>query len=507
MPSLDLAPSSPPSLARDQVAAAMHAVSHQADKLMLALVVVASLLAVPIAWHYTSVGLALGVGTALVLAALGLFGLARGSALTRYALPLLLCAAVALQIQVSLGTIEFHFGVFVTLALVMVYRQWRVIVACAAFFAVHHLLFDRLQAWGYAIYCTTSADFLKILLHATFVVLQTAVEVVIVRQMASAYQQGIELQVLVESVQAGGQFRLDVSNQPVRSALAKELQSLLLQLDDTVRTVTQSVEQVQVASKEIQQGSSDLSSRTELASHALEETAAAATRVLSTLERARGLASEADAMTRRASTAAQQGQGVVSDLAQSMQDIRQQAGQIADIVGVVDGLAFQTNLLALNAAVEAARAGEQGRGFSVVAQEVRHLATRSAGAAREIRQLIAASQQAIGQGATHSAGALDAMDQLLQASGQAAEHMRAIVASTHEQGTTMASITQSIHELENAMVQNSALAEQSSAAAFSLQDQTVAMARSVQAFQVDSAQATVFPQRPGLTRHFQAQLT
>lgn len=105
--------------------------------------------------------------------AAGLYACCAGTAVTRYALPLILCAAVALQIQVSLGTLEFHFGVFVTLALVMVmvYREWRVVVACAAFFAIHHILFDRLQAWGYDIYCTSAADFQKILLHAIFVVL------------------------------------------------------------------------------------------------------------------------------------------------------------------------------------------------------------------------------------------------------------------------------------------------------------------------------------------------
>ncbi|KAB0585959.1 MAG: hypothetical protein Q4E66_03915 [Comamonadaceae bacterium] len=112
----------------------MDHVSLQADRLMLALVAIASILAFPIGWHYSNMDIATWAAPLLIAVAAGLYACCAGTAVTRYALPLILCAAVALQIQVSLGTLEFHFGVFVTLALVMVYREWRVVVACAAFF-------------------------------------------------------------------------------------------------------------------------------------------------------------------------------------------------------------------------------------------------------------------------------------------------------------------------------------------------------------------------------------
>lgn len=472
------------SAAHHNLHAANLEVSRRADLLMLILICIYAVLALPIGWHYSSLDIPFVTAPVLIGLAAAIFATVRGSTFARYALPLLLCAAVATHIQASLGTLEFHFGVFVTLALVMVYRQWRVVVACAAFFAVHHILFDRLQAWGYGIYCTTAADFQKIILHAVFVIVQTAVEVWIIKNIAESYKQGIELQTLVNAIHDGDQFNLHIPQENVETPLAKDLKDLILKLNGIVRTVTESVSQVNTASHEIQLGSNDLSSRTEMACNALEETSNAAVRVMNTVEQARSLAAEADAMTHHATDAAHKGQDVINDLAQSMASISAQSEQIAEIVAVVDGLAFQTNLLALNAAVEAARAGEHGRGFAVVAEEVRRLALRSAESAKQIRKLIETSEASIGLGAAQSQQALQAMQELLQASSSATGHMRAIANATQEQGAAMADITHAIHQLENTMSQNSALAEESSAAAASLRDQTAHMANSVQAFKI-----------------------
>lgn len=460
------------------VQSAMDHVSLQADRLMLALVAIASILAFPIGWHYSNMDIATWAAPLLIAVAAGLYACCAGTAVTRYALPLILCAAVALQIQVSLGTLEFHFGVFVTLALVMVYREWRVVVACAAFFAIHHILFDRLQAWGYDIYCTSAADFQKILLHAIFVVLQTAVEIFILLRISSSFKQGIELQALVNTIHDGNRFNLHISSENVQTPLALDLKQLIMKLDSIVRTVTDSVAQLHATSQSIQSGSSDLSVRTETACSALEETASAAARVLSIVEQARSLAQDADRVTHDAAHAAQQSHTLVEQLAQSMSAINQQSEQIADIATVVDGLAFQTNLLALNAAVETARAGEHGRGFAVVAEEVRHLALRSADSAKQIRELI----QTVGVGSAQSKDALNAIGTLSRMAHDITSRMQDIASATHSQTEAMSDITQAIHQLESTMSQNAALAEQSSAFAASLQRQTVHLADSVQAF-------------------------
>lgn len=454
---------------------------------MLLLVYALALLALPVGWHYSSLHLPLILGGLLAAVATVVYALGRGRALGRYALPLLMCSGTALLVQVSLGTLEFHFGVFVSLALVMVYREWRVLLACAAFFALHHFSFDRLQAWGYGFYCTPEADFQKIVLHALFVVCQTAVEIWIVCNMSKSVRQGLELEALVNTVAAGEKINLNMASLCVSTPLAQRLQQLFHDMYSVVHTVARSSAQVQTASQEIEWGSQDLSNRTELACSALEETANAAARVVSTLEQAHQLTTQATQMSRAASDTAQQGQRVVDALADSMQDIRQQSAQIADIVSVVDGLAFQTNLLALNAAVEAARAGEQGRGFGVVAEEVRRLALRSAECAKQIRQLVEASTHTVGMGATQSQAARAAMQQLLQACTSTTQHMQEIQQASQAQNQSMGEITQAIEQLESAMSQNSALAEESNAAAASLQDQTVAMLHSVQVFQLRDA--------------------
>ena len=133
---------------QQHIAQAIAQQSRQADTLMLVLIYALALLSLPVGWHYSSLSLPMALGGLLAATASAIYTLGRGTAWCRYAMPLLMCSGTALLIQVSLGTLEFHFGVFVSLALVMVYREWRVLLCCAGFFAVHHFLFDRLQAWG-----------------------------------------------------------------------------------------------------------------------------------------------------------------------------------------------------------------------------------------------------------------------------------------------------------------------------------------------------------------------
>lgn len=458
-------------------------VSYQADPFMLGLLICSCLMALPVGWHYSDMAIAAQWGLPMALLGIALFVLARGTALTRYGLTLLLSLTVVLHIQVSLGTLEFHFGVFSTLALVMMYRDWRVVLANAALLAAHHVLFDRLQAWGFGFYCMPEPSFLRIGLHAAYLVVQTVAEVFILVRMSQAFRQGAELQALAESVQRNDHFNLNVEHMHPQTALGQQLHALFQHLHHTVTTVRHSVDQVQTAGAEIAQGSLDLSERTEAASSALGTTMQSVGQVLQAVEHARQLATQADARTRSAAGIAQSGAQVVQEVVERMHGIEVQARQIAEIVTVVDGLAFQTNLLALNAAVEAARAGTQGRGFAVVAEEVRRLALRSAAAAKEIRTLTDASARNVTQGVAHSQQAVQVMQELLQDSQAAAQQMHEIVTATREQSTSMAQISGAIEQLESGMAQNAALAEQSHAAAMSMREQTQRMAASVHAFE------------------------
>lgn len=453
-----------------------------ADALMAALVVLSSLLALVVAHIHSSIDEAWPFTAALIALTAAFSLLCAGSLFNRFALPLLLCASVALHIQVSLGTAEFHFGVFVTLALVMVYRDWRVVVACAAFFAIHHLLFDRLQAWGYGFYCTSAADLPRILLHASYVVVQTTVELFILQRLNHAFRQGLELQDVVHAAQKDGRFHLDVSDLTLQTPLAHALQSLLLQLNQTVQTVSQAAYEVQATSEAITQGNNDLSQRTEITTHALHEATHASAQVLTSAQHTHSMAQVGQQQMLRADHNSYQGLQVVQALDTRMQDIHQHAQGIDAVVEVVNGLAFQTNLLALNAAVEAARAGEQGKGFGVVAQEVRTLALRSAKAAKDIQQLVSNTQNSIQAATTLSQQASTHMQELRTTCSQAAQGISAIVESAQAQQTALQDVNAGLSQLEQAMVDNAALAEESTAAAQGLMQQTEVMARSVQVF-------------------------
>ena len=459
-------------------------VSHQADVLMLGLLLASCVLSLPIAWAYSDIVIALQWGTALALAGVLLFALARGSAWSRYGLTALLALTVALHIQVSLGTVEFHFGVFVVLALIMVYRDWRVVLANAVLFAVHHLLFDRLQAWGFGMYCMPQPDFARIWLHAAYVIVQTAAEVFILIRMSQAFRQGAELQALTEAVQRDGRFNLDVRHVRIHTALGERLQTLFMHLYGTVKTVRDSVNQVQTAGSEIADGSLDLSARTEAASSALAATMASASQVLHAVEHTRDLASQADQLTSSAAQVSQAGASVVQQVVDSMHGIHTQAQQIAEIVTVVDGLAFQTNLLALNAAVEAARAGEQGRGFAVVAGEVRSLAQRSTEAAKEIQALIGASTSSVGQGARLMQEARQGIEKAVESVTNVNDLIGQIGVAADEQSKGIAQLNVAVNHLDRDTQENAALAEQSAASARAMSQNAGLLGRTLAVFRL-----------------------
>lgn len=255
-------------------------------------------------------------------------------------------------------------------------------------------------------------------------------------------------------------------------------------LANVVADVRSNAESVATASAQIAQGNSDLSTRTESQASALEETAASMEQLGSTVRQNADNARQANQLALTASKVAVQGGEVVAQVVDTMRGINASSRKIADIIGVIDGIAFQTNILALNAAVEAARAGEQGRGFAVVAAEVRSLAQRSADAAKEIKGLITASEQTVDQGTQLVDKAGATMAEVVSAIQRVTDIMGEISAASTEQSQGVAQVGEAVAQMDHATQQNAALVEESAAAAGSLNAQATQLVSAVAVFQL-----------------------
>jgi methyl-accepting chemotaxis protein len=242
-------------------------------------------------------------------------------------------------------------------------------------------------------------------------------------------------------------------------------------LRDIVRQAQQAADSIQSASSEVSMGNNDLSQRTERAAANLQTTASGIQTLSTSMQHSAGVATVADQLASGASDVAQRGGAAMAQVVCTMDEISLASRQIADIIGVIDGIAFQTNILALNAAVEAARAGEQGRGFAVVAGEVRTLAGRSATAAREIKALINTSTERVESGTRQVREAGTQISGISNAVQQLSGSVREITEDSANQSQGMAMLHESIDELDQMTQQNAALVEQSAAAAESLRHQ------------------------------------
>jgi methyl-accepting chemotaxis protein len=344
----------------------------------------------------------------------------------------------ALHIHQAMGMIELHFGIFVLLALLVVYQDWRVIVAAAAFVALHHLLFNFLQQAGFGTMCLSRPSLPVIIVHALYVVVETAALCHFARSFA---RQRLQTEADRRSLQAG--------------------------FDRMHRTVTEAhvgLDAISNAAHAIASGNQDLSARTE-------QQAAELLRTVGTVQQlaqaVRQNAADAHAATELVSSASQvavRGGAMVAQVVSTMGAIHDSARRIHDIIGVIDGIAFQTNILALNAAVEAARAGEQGRGFAVVASEVRSLAQRSAAASQEIRQLIGDSVGKAEQGNQLAGATGQVMENLVGSVQQVAGLMQGITDGSRAQSDGIERVSSAVSGMDRVTQQNSALVQQAASA-------------------------------------------
>ena len=278
-----------------------------------------------------------------------------------------------------------------------------------------------------------------------------------------------------------------------RDEIGQLMQSLVDMRDNLARVVSgvrHNAESVATASAQIASGNNDLSARTEEQASALEQTAASMEQLGSTVRQNADNARQANQLALNASTVAAYGGEVVTKVVDTMRGINDASPKIADIIGVIDGIAFQTNILALNAAVEAARAGEQGRGFAVVAGEVRSLAQRSAEAAKEIKGLITTSVERVDQGSDLVDQAGETMTEVVTAIRRVTDIMGEISAASGEQSAGVAQVGEAVTQMDQATQQNAALVEESAAAAGSLNQQAQELVAAMSVFQLASMGAS-----------------
>jgi methyl-accepting chemotaxis protein len=460
-------------------------VYRRADRMMLAIVWGLLAVSLGIGWYYGTMGASFTVGLPMAVAFTLTVLAAPGRLPTRLMAGTVLMAFSALQIHQAMGRTEFHFSVFVLLSVLLAYRDFRPILAGAVTIALHHLSFSYLQAWGWGPICFTEPGLGVVMLHAAFVVAQTAMLASLAWRMGLDARAAEELAFLATTIRSeSGRLTLSRQAAPARNKTARTFGDTLDAVRGTLVQVRDSARELAAAAVNILDGNTALSQRTHAQQQAVERIVQGVTDLTRLAHAAADNATTTRTLANAASSVAMRGGEVIDSVIHTMGEINDSSARIAEIVGVIDGIAFQTNLLALNASVEAARAGELGRGFAVVAGEVRTLAQRSAGAAKEIRALISTSVDRAHVGAGLVATAGGTMTEVVDSIGKLSTLVDEMARMAEHQRADTDRIRIDIHAIDRAMTENSQHVAETADAAQRQQAESTRLTQAVDVFRL-----------------------
>lgn len=444
----------------------LHSLRNGADRLMLFTAAFLLLVALAIGFLTNTWDIGLMVGLPAVLVPFGIYRLAPGSLASRTALACSFMIFSALLIQQMRGQVEAHFTIFVLLAFLLYYRDWRPIVAASAVIAVHHLAFNFMQATGMGFYLLAGGPDLPLtLVHAVFVVAEAGMLIYMAHQLRNQALESVQVAMLSERIGHGdltqAQDKRDMSNRP----LLAQVTEMQKQLANTLGVVTTNSSAVSNTAQALAESSKEVNKSMEQQSEATSTMAASIDQLTASINHISNIAAEAHQLAEQSGQSSRSGSRVVKStideigniassigtLANDMEDLGTQFNNVTKVVDLIKDIAEQTNLLALNAAIEAARAGEQGRGFAVVADEVRKLAERTRQATEDIISTMQGMQAS-------KDSALNSIQTTVQMASSG-------VGKASETGTAIDSISADVQRVQEVVMEIShSLREQSAAA-------------------------------------------
>jgi methyl-accepting chemotaxis protein len=390
-----------------------------------------------------------------------------------------------LIVQQAKGDMEAHFSFFLMLSFLVVYCDWRPILAAYVTIATHHFLFTLLQPMGMGllVWNDNRGPWGHFLVHGAVGGIQAAVLCYLAVRMQKLVFGSLAVADIAQRV-AAGRIELDHRAATQGSEMMQAMQAMQQRLAQMLSQIAGSAEILGTAVQEIANGSADLSARTETSASRSQQVASELSEYVGSSRASLETTRRAGDISENAGQSAEQAREVVDRVVSTMGDIEASSRRISEITSVIDGIAFQTNILALNAAVEAARAGDQGRGFAVVAGEVRTLAQRSAVAAKEIRSLITDATERVSTGSVLVRDAGQAMCAVVASVTEVRELIHTVATAAQRDWPRLESLGGSVADIDASMQQNAAFVEQLSATMQSLHEQEERLRASISAFEL-----------------------